>query len=183
MSEQRNENQELEALKAEMAKKDELFKAQQEELAKLKKIFNERQTKALDKAGLLKILGIEKDPEKDPLELIKESLANTNKTIEQLKADIKAKNEELTLKEKRSKAEKLAQSLNFADPEDALKFIDLNSESLEDDLKKLAESKPYLIKTVKRDFGSAFNNAFKTDSKDSILEAIKKGAGLSERIK
>ncbi len=177
--EQKQENQELEALKAEMAKKDDLLKAQQEELNKLKKIFNERQTKALDKAGILKALGIEKDPEKDPLELIKESLANTNKTIEQLKAEIKAKDEKLMLKEKQSKAEKLAQSLSFADPEDALKFIDLNSESLEDDLKKLAESKPYLLKTVKRDFGSAFNSGVKSEGTDSILEAIKKGAGLS----
>ena len=40
------------------------FKAQGDKLAKLEKIFEERQTKTLDKEGILKILGIEKAPEK-----------------------------------------------------------------------------------------------------------------------
>ena len=38
---------------------------------------------------------------------------------------------------------------NFSDPKDALALIDSKSESIEEDLKKLAEEKPYLLKSTK----------------------------------
>lgn len=163
--------EEFNALKAEL-------ETTKEEHGKLSKIFEERQTKALKKEDvlkkdeLLKVLGIEKNPEKEPLDLVNEKIANLTKTIEQLTNDVKLKDEKLSLTQKRSQAEKLAQALSFNDVDDAIKFVDINSENLESDLKALAESKPYLIKQVK-DVGSAFNQGSKTEK--ALLDAFEQG--------
>ena len=59
------------------------FKAQGEKLAKLEKIFEERQTKTLDKEGILKILGIEKAPEKPIADVLGEKLNTLSETIDE----------------------------------------------------------------------------------------------------
>ena len=59
----------------------EQFNAQKAELEKLQKIFDERQTKVLQKGEILKALGIKKDPEKDPIEQLKEVVLGTQETV------------------------------------------------------------------------------------------------------
>ena len=163
--------EEFNALKAEL-------ETTKEEHGKLSKIFEERQTKALKKEDvlkkdeLLKELGLVRDPDKDPMALVNEKFASLTKTIEQLTNDVKTRDEKLTHTEKRSVAEKIAQSLSFNDVDDAIKFVDINSENLETELKALAESKPYLIKQIK-DVGGAFNQGSKNDK--ALLDAFEQG--------
>lgn len=174
--------------KTEMVTKAE-FEAQQEELKKLKKIFDERQTKVneqaekkleqaeLTKEQVLKALGIEKDPDIDPIVSINEKLQNTNKTIEDLQAQLKQKDEQLAVTSKKSNAINLAKTLNFNDPEDALRFVDINSDDLENKLKELTVSRPYLLKQKEINVGNAFNNAQTQEvqaSYDEIQKQIQK---------
>ena len=137
---------ELEAIKAEL----DATKATNEKLAK---IFEERQTKALKKEDvlkkdeLLKALGIEKDPEKDPVELINEKLSGLGKQIEELTQAATTAKAEAAHAVKRATAEKIAQSLNFIDVDDAVE-IAIKSDDIESKLKEIAQAKPHWIKPV-----------------------------------
>lgn len=139
--------EEFNALKAEL----ETTKA---EHGKLTKIFDERQTKQLKKEDvlkkdeLLKALGIEKDPDKEPLELVNEKITNLTKTIEQLTNDVKAKDEKLSLSQKQSQAEKIAQKYNFIDVDDVMAKVDLTKDDIEEQIKNIAETKKHWIKTT-----------------------------------
>ena len=88
------------------------FKAQGDKLAKLEKIFEERQTKTLDKEGILKILGIEKAPEKPIADVLGEKLNTLSETISQLQNDIKVKDEKLALNDKKAQVTELAKKYN-----------------------------------------------------------------------
>lgn len=82
MAEQNNENQSVSLDDYNKLKSD--FVAQGEKLSKLEKIFEERQTKTLDKEGILKLLGIEKAPEKPIAEVLGEKFNTLNGTVEAL---------------------------------------------------------------------------------------------------
>jgi hypothetical protein len=153
----------------------EATKAQSTELEKLQKIFDERQTKALKKEDvlkkdeILKVLGLEKDATKDPLELINEKLSGFNKTIEQLQNDIKDKDAKLTLKEKQEKAKELAEKAGYKAK--IVKLMNLDAEDLQKELEERAEEFPELKenKTLggggnPPEFSSSMVNPYKTES-------------------
>ena len=136
------------------------FEKQNEKLGKLEKIFEERQTKAFDKNNaiskdvLLKELGLVKDPEKTEIQLVNEKFATLNKTVEDLTAQIKAKDEKIALNEKKAKVRDLASSYNFIDVNDVLGVIDYNDEDYDKQLKTIAESKKHWVKSA--DLGKSF---------------------------
>ena len=98
--------------------------------AKLEKIFNERQTKTLDKEGILKALGLEKAPEKPIADVLSEKFSALNATVEQLQADIKTKDEKLAMNEKRQKVRDLANQYNFIDVNDVLGAVSYQHQTL-----------------------------------------------------
>lgn len=133
------------------------FKAQGDKLAKLEKIFEERQTKTLDKEGILKILGIEKAPEKPIADVLGEKLNTLSETISQLQNDIKVKDEKLALNDKKAQVTELAKKYNFIDVSDVLGVIDYNNADFDNQLKTLAESKKHWIQQT--DLGKSFTGA------------------------
>ena len=182
-----DENKQLDELKAEMAKKDEAMKTQQAELEKLKKIFEERQTKALNKEDvlkkdeLLKALGIEKDPEKSEIDLIREQIATSQQQVQTIQTELAKEREAKAMFEKTVKMKELARQYNFVDVDDALKFINVNSDNLEADLKNLAETKKYLVKSEQpKNIGSAFNGGQQTKN---VSEFEKQREWLASRRK
>ena len=133
------------------------FKAQGDKLAKLEKIFEERQTKTLDKEGILKILGIEKAPEKPIADVLGEKLNTLSETISQLQNDIKVKDEKLALNDKKAQVTELAKKYNFIDVSDVLGVIDYNNADFDNQLKTLAESKKHWVQ--QKDLGKSFTGA------------------------
>lgn len=137
------------------------FTAQGERLGKLEKIFEERQSKVFDKnkaiskEELLKTLGFEKDPEKSELELVNERFTALNKTVEQLQADLKTKDEALALNLKKQKVIELAKPYNFIDVNDVLAVIDYTNDDIDAQLKNIAEIKKHWITPT--NLGGAFN--------------------------
>lgn len=151
-------------------------------LDKLEKIFEERQTKTFDKNKaiskevLLKELGLVKDPDKTEMELVNEKFATLTKTVEDLTAQIKDKDEKLALNELKTKVRKLAEPYNFIDVSDVLNVIDYTNEDIEGQLKSLAESKKHWIKP--QNLGSSFSGANAGNPKDlqeQLREAQKAG--------
>ena len=153
------------------------FETQKTELEKLKQIFDERQTKALKKEDvlkkdeLLKALGIEKDPDKDPVALVSETVANLTKTVEQLREEL---NQSKTEKEKNAKIEKvkeIANQLRFHNSADAISGIDLDGD-IEEQVRQKANDFPHYIK--KDNVGGNFNS-YKSNVKldDAVSEALK----------
>lgn len=130
------------------------FTAQSAKLDKLEKIFEERQTKTLDKEGILKVLGLEKAPEKPIADVLSEKFSTLNATVEQLQADIKAKDDKIALNDKKQKVRELANSYNFIDVNDVLGVIDYSNEDIEGQLKTIAEIKKHWIKSTYQ--GSSF---------------------------
>ena len=128
------------------------YNSLKERFDKLEKIFEERQTKVFDKNKaipkevLLKSLGLEKDPEKTEIELVNERFATLNKTVEQLQADLKSKDEKLALNEKKSKVRELAKPYNFFDVSDVVNAIDYTNDDFEGQIKAIAENKKHWIK-------------------------------------
>lgn len=122
---------------------------------KLEKIFEERQTKTLDKEGILKILGIEKAPEKPIAEVLGEKINSLNVAVESLQAENKAKDEKLAMNEKKQKVRDLAKPYNFIDVGDVLAVIDYSNDDIEGQLKTIAESKKHWIKG--KDLGGSFS--------------------------
>lgn len=150
------------------------FDAQKAKLDKLEKIFEERQTKTLDKEGILKLLGIEKAPEKPIGEVLSEKFNSLNGLVEQLQKDIKAKDEKLALNDKKAKVLEAAKPYNFIDVNDVLAVIDLNNDDIEGQLKAIAESKKHWIKP-KENLGGAFGQVSgnPADLNEQLREAIK----------
>ena len=172
------ENKELETLKAEMAKKNEEFANQKAELDKLKKIFDERQTKALKKEDvlkkdeILKALGFGADDKVDPIEALKKVVLGTQEKVENLTKELEKEREASTKVVKKAEAERVAKELGFIDPEDALVGIDLSGD-IEKQIKERAEKKPHLLK--KDDVGGNFSGHSGKSTKDEeVAEALKK---------
>lgn len=170
---------ELEAKLAETATKaaEDATKAAKDHITKLNE---ENKNRRITTNEILDALNIKKEEGKSETELIKEALEAQNKTIEQIKqeaADAKAEKE---LVIKKSKAAKIAQDLNFNNPEDVFNFIDLNTEDLEKAVKDLAESRKYLLNTEKKNVGGPFNagGGANPEVEDEITKAFKAGAGL-----
>lgn len=162
------------------------FQAQGEKLAKLEKIFEERQTKTLDKEGILKILGIEKAPEKPIGEVLGEKFNTLASQIKKLEADIKAKDEKLVLNDKKAKVLEAAKPYNFIDVNDVLGVIDFNNEDIEGQIKAIAESKKHWIKPTNQ--GGAFNGGTGGGAvgnlEEQLREAQKNGdVGLAIALK
>ena len=88
--------------------------------------------------------------EKPEAEVVKDSLFSLTNQVKELQAQLEKAETEKVKASKESSVKDLATKLNFADPQDALRFIDLDSSDLEAELKKVAEVKPYLLK-VKAD--------------------------------
>lgn len=147
------------------------FKAQGEKLAKLEKIFEERQTKTLDKEGILKILGIEKAPEKPIADVLGEKLNTLSETISKLQEDIKVKDEKLAMNDKRAKVTEIAKKYNFIDISDVLGVIDYNNDDFDNQVKSLAESKKHWIQQA--DLGKSFTGAKQTGEFDKNDPFIK----------
>lgn len=143
---------------------------------KLEKIFEERQTKTLDKEGILKILGIEKAPEKPIAEVLGEKFNTLTATVEQLQADIKTKDEKLAMNEKKQKVRDLAKPYNFIDIGDVLAVIDYSNDDIEGQLKHIAETKKHWI--TQTNLGGAFNGGKGgaiVDLETQLNEALKAG--------
>lgn len=147
---------------------------------KLEKIFEERQTKVYDKNNavskevLLKTLGIEKDPQKSEMELVNEKFTTLNKTVEQLQADIKSKDEKLALNEKKQKVRELAKPYNFIDISDVLGVIDYSNEDIEGQLKNIAETKKHWVSST--NLGGSFaggQGLNKSNLETKLTDAIK----------
>lgn len=143
------------------------FTAQSAKLDKLEKIFEERQTKTLNKEGILQALGLEKAPEKPIADVLSEKFGTLNATVEQLQADIKAKDEKIALNDKKQKVRELANSYNFIDVNDVLGVIDYSNEDIEGQLKTIAEVKKHWIKPTHQ--GGSFAGGQGTNASD--LEA------------
>lgn len=152
------------------------FDAQKSKLEKLEKIFEERQTKTLDKEGILKILGIEKAPEKPIAEVLGEKFNTLNGLVEKLQKDIEAKDAKIALSDKKQKVLELAKPYNFIDVNDVLSVIDLNNDDIEGQLKQIAQNKKHWIK--QNNLGGSFsggNEKKPNDIQTQLQEAIKKG--------
>lgn len=119
------------------------FEKTNEKLAKLEKIFEERQTKVFDKnkaiskEELLKELGLVKDPEKTEIELVNEKFATLSKSVEDLTAQIKEKDGIIALNKKKSQVAELAKKYNFIDVNDVLNVIDFNNDNFDEQLKSI----------------------------------------------
>ena len=168
--------EEYNKLKGDFDAQTKKFDEQKAKLDKLEKIFEERQTKILDKEGILKILGIEKAPEKPIADVLGEKFNTLNTLVEQLQANIKAKDEKLALNDKKAKVLEAAKPYNFIDVNDVLAVIDLNNDDIEGQLKAIAESKKHWIKP-KENLGGAFGQVSSNpaDLNEQLREAIKKG--------
>lgn len=168
--------EEYNKLKGDFDAQTKKFDEQKAKLDKLEKIFEERQTKTLDKEGILKILGIEKAPEKPIGDVLGEKFNALNSLVEQLQKDIKAKDEKLALNDKKAKVLEAAKPYNFIDVNDVLAIIDLNNDDIEGQLKAIAESKKHWIKP-KENLGGAFGQVSgnPADLNEQLREAIKKG--------
>lgn len=147
------------------------FKAQGEKLVKLEKIFEERQTKTLDKEGILKILGIEKAPEKPIADVLGEKLNTLSETISRLENDIKVKDEKLALNDKRSQVSELAKKYNFIDVSDVLGVIDYNNADFDNQLKNLAETKKHWVKQP--DLGGSFKQGAGENKPKTAFDEVK----------
>ena len=152
------------------------FKAQGEKLAKLEKIFEERQTKTLDKEGILKILGIEKAPEKPIADVLGEKLNTLSETISKLQDDIKIKDEKLALNDKRARVTEIAKKYNFIDVNDVLGVIDYNNDDFDSQVKTIAESKKHWIQST--NLGGSFAGGKEVNPKaleQQLKEAYDRG--------
>lgn len=171
--------QELEAKLAETAKKaaEDATAAAKDHITKLNE---ENKNKRLTNKEILEALGVTKEDGKTDIELVKETLAAQNKTIEQLQQEAKDAKAEKELVIKKSKAAKIAQDLNFNNPEDVFNFIDVNTEDLEGAIKGLAESRKYLLNTEKKNVGGPFNagGGANPEVEDELTKAFKAGAGV-----
>lgn len=168
--------EEYNKLKGDFDAQQKKFDEQKAKLDKLEKIFEERQTKTLDKEGILKILGIEKAPDKPIGEVLGEKFNTLNSLVEQLQKDIKAKDEKLALNEKKAKILEAAKTYNFIDVNDVLNVFDFSNEDIDGQLKAIAESKKHWIKP-KENLGGAFNGGSgnPTDLNEQLREAQKNG--------
>ena len=164
--------EEHQKLQADFQALSENFKSQGEKLSKLEGIFNERQTKVLDKEGILKILGIEKAPEKPIGEVLNEKFTILSDTIQKLEADIKSKDEKIALNEKKAQVTELAKKYNFIDVGDVLGVIDFNNANFDEQLKALAESKKHWVQAA--DYGKSFAGAKQkgNDKDDPFLQGF-----------
>lgn len=160
-------------------------KATMDELNKLKKIFDERQTKTLDKEGILKVLGIEKAPEKPIAEVLDEKFKTLSCEMDSLKAQIKEKDEKLALNDKKQKIREAAKNYNFVDVNDVLTVIDYSNDDIDGQVKAIAEAKPHWIAATKNQ-GSSFAS-FQSGANDlqkQITDAVKSGnASLAIALK
>ena len=153
--------------------------------AQSEKIFEERQTKTLDKEGILKLLGIEKAPEKPIAEVLGEKFNTLNGTVEALKAELQAKDAKIALNDKKAKVREIAKGYNFFDVSDVVSVIDYTNDNLEGQVKAIAENKRHWIKPTS--MGGSFaggqgNN--KTDFETQLQEAQKNGdVGLAIALK
>ena len=158
------------------------YNSLKERFDKLEKIFEERQTKVFDKNKaipkevLLKSLGLEKDPEKTEIELVNERFATLNKTVEQLQADLKLKDEKLALNEKKTKVRELAKPYNFFDVSDVVNAIDYTNDDFEGQIKAIAENKKHWIKPTNLggSFAGGEDSGIKT-LETQLAEAQKNG--------
>lgn len=162
------------------------FEKTNEKLAKLEKIFEERQTKAFDKnkaiskEELLKELGLVKDPAKTEMELVNEKFAALSKSVEDLTAQIKEKDGIIALNSKKSQVAELAKKYNFIDVNDVLTVIDFNSDNFDEQLKNIAETKKHWVKSA--NLGGSFGGGNEKNPKDLIeqlKEAQKNGNTLA----
>ena len=163
-------------------KLQENFKAQGDKLAKLEKIFEERQTKTLDKEGILKILGIEKAPEKPIADVLGEKLNTLSETISQLQNDIKVKDEKLALNDKKAQVAELAKKYNFIDVNDVLGVIDYNNANFDEQLKIIAENKKHWVKSS--NLGGSFAGGKEVNPNDlnKLLEDAYKNNDINAAI-
>lgn len=168
--------EEYNKLKGEFEAQKTKYDEQKTKLDKLEKIFEERQTKTLDKEGILKLLGIEKAPEKPIADVLGEKFNALNTLVEQLQKDIKAKDEKLALNDKKAKIAEAAKAYNFIDVNDVLNVFDYSNEDIEGQLKAIAESKKHWIKS-KENLGGAFNggSGSPADLEEQLREAKKNG--------
>lgn len=153
------------------------FKSQKEHLEKLEKIFNERQTKTLDKEGILKVLGIEKAPEKPIAEVLNEKFNTMSETITTLQADLKQRDEKIALSEKRQKVINAAKPYNFVDINDVLGVIDYSNEDIDGQIKHIAETKKHWLAQTTNQGGSfsGFKGSSASDLETQLKEAQKNG--------
>lgn len=168
--------EEYNKLKGDFDAQQKKFDEQKAKLDKLEKIFEERQTKALDKEGILKILGIEKAPDKPIGEVLGEKFDALNSLVEQLQKDIKTKDEKLALNDKKARILEAAKTYNFIDVNDVLNVFDFSNDDIEGQLKAIAESKKHWIKP-KENLGGAFNGVSgnPADLNEQLREAQKNG--------
>lgn len=148
---------------------------------KLEKIFEERQTKTYDKNNavskemLLKTLGIEKDPQKTEIEVVSEKFTALTKTVEQLQADLKAKDEVLTLNTKKQAIREAAKAYNFIDVNDVLGVFDYTNDDIDGQLKQIAETKKHWV-NANVNQGQSFSgssNPSKTTLEAQLRDAYK----------
>lgn len=154
------------------------FKAKSKELENLIKDLQEKLPAGKEKPvkdQLLELLK-EKDDTKTENQLINDKLVGFSQTIEQLQADLKAKDEKLTLREKQIAAEKIAQKYNFIDIDDVMAKVDLTKDNIDEQIKDIAETKKHWIKTQSagNSFAGQGGEAIQT-LQDKQKEALKKG--------
>ena len=169
--------EEFNQLKAELENQKKAYSELSANHDKLTKIFDERQTKSLDK--VLKDLGFEKkDPEKSDKEVITgkfkelEALIAEQKTqLSTLQGEIAEKDKRIALNDKKAKVRELANSYNFIDVSDVLNAVDYANEDLEGQVKSLAENKKHWI--APKNAGSNFQT-FQDDKKedDAFVKAF-----------
>lgn len=165
--------EEFEALKEQLKATNEKLETQTADYEKLQKIFNERQTKTLDKEGILKILGAEK-VEKPITEILSEKLGSMETEITKLNAELTKRDEALALNAKKAKVAELAKKANFIDVSDVEAAIDFSKDNFEEQIKAIAELKPHWVQKV--DTGSSFagvQGRAGTSIDEQITEAYK----------
>jgi len=159
----------FDAMKSDMLKYKDESKTLKAEVEELK-------NKKLSSSEILEALGVPKEDGKSDIDLVKETLAKQNQTIEQLQNDLSSKEEKIALREKQIGAEKIAQGYNFIDVEDVLAKVDWNNEDIEGQIKNIAETKKHWIKPISA--GNSYHG-LGGEAVQTILdkqkEALKKG--------
>ena len=118
------------------------------------------------KSTLAEMLGLNKEEVSD-MDKVKGSITELTNSYNSLKTELEESKVEKAKILKQTQVKEAANKLGFADGNDALKFVKLDSETIEEDLKRLSESKPYLLK-AKQDLPGV--NPVQKNSQDKLRQ-------------
>lgn len=119
------------------------------------------------KSTLAEMLGLNKEEASD-MDKVKGSINELANSYKSLKTELEESKAEKAKILKQTQIKEAANKLGFADGDDALRFVKLDTQDVEGDLKKLLEGKPYLAAQKKQDLPGV--NPVQKNSQDKIRQ-------------